>query len=278
MKLVTWIRTCATALLVAVLGSGCSPEQADVAAGAGGSDAPPIGRMKVSIMPEYDDASVLVIYEGRFEDAARYPIRASFLVPRGSIVNDACSLSVEGRHFCQLYQTFDRGGEDEVRMLLPYPSYYLSFHTPPLDLAIGDKSIDYRIRPRHPVKRMEVDIQQPLRSTEFRVLAPAAGAGAGEQASTTVVDGFNHLLYRLDEVAANEPKVFQIRYRKTDPTPSVNVKYASMRESQIASAPYDAQRSVRTIVYALFGTGALGALALAAWILRARRARRRAAS
>lgn len=91
-----------------------------------------IGRMRVSIWPEHDDPSLLVIYDGRFEDVSSYPVTTSFLVPAGSVISDACSLSHEGQHFCQLYKTRNQGEFDEVSLTLPYPNFYLSFHTPVL--------------------------------------------------------------------------------------------------------------------------------------------------
>jgi hypothetical protein len=56
-----------------------------------------IGRMQVAIWSEYDDSSVLAIYDGRFQDVTQFPIKTSFLVPNGSIINDACSLPHEGK-------------------------------------------------------------------------------------------------------------------------------------------------------------------------------------
>jgi len=42
-----------------------------------------IGRMKVSIWPEYDTQGVLVVYEGKFYDRERFPAKAS--LQKGSI-------------------------------------------------------------------------------------------------------------------------------------------------------------------------------------------------
>ena len=159
------LRGFAIVFLLAFLNSGCG-KGAENTLGAGGAMKDlSIGRMKVSIMPEYDDPSVLAIYDGRFEEVSSYPIKTSFLIAKGSVISDACSLSHEGQHFCQLYKTINRGNYDEVSILLPYPNFYLSFHTPQLDVKIEKKAIEYQIRANHPIKTMEIDIQQPLRST-----------------------------------------------------------------------------------------------------------------
>lgn len=58
-----------------------------------------VGRMKVSILPEYDEPKVLVIYEGRFKNQTLFPSKARFIIPKGADISDACSRSPQGGHF-----------------------------------------------------------------------------------------------------------------------------------------------------------------------------------
>lgn len=224
-----------------------------------------IGRMRVAIWPEYDDHGILAIYDGRFEEADIFPIKTSFLIPKGATINDACSLSYEGQHFCQLYKTVNRGAYDEVRLLLPYPNFYLSFHSPPLGVEKGERRIDYRLKANHPIEKLEVDIQQPLRSTGFRI-EPTAGEPVVEK-------GFNHYRYAVEDIARGQERLFKIGYSKDDPSPSVDIKYASMEGPKVWGSPADSQRRIKTIIYALFGTGVLGLLGIGYWFVRSRRAK-----
>ena len=169
MNVVRHISFFALILPLVIFNSGCGGDAGNTLGGGAPTKDLSIGRMKVAIMPEYDDPSVLAIYDGKFEDASSYPIKTSFLIPKGSVISDACSLSHEGQHFCQLYRTVNRGEHDEVSLLLPYPNFYLSFHTPRLDVKGEKKEFDYLIKANHPIKTMEVDIQQPLRSTAFSI-------------------------------------------------------------------------------------------------------------
>ena len=243
--------------------------------GSGTDNSLNIGRMKVSVMPEYDDPSVLVIYDGRFADASRYPIKTSFLIPKGSVISDACSLSHEGQHFCQLYKTVNRGSFDEVSLVLPYPNFYLSFHTPRIDTGIETKAIDYRIKVNNAVKTLEVDVQQPLRSSAFKVVPPNGATKTQSEGSASLIRGFHHEVYKIEDVAAHQERGFQISYVKKDPSPSVDIKYtsAAMRDSPSRSAPYETQRNVKTVIYVLFGSGFLGVLALLVWYLRLRKSK-----
>ncbi len=243
--------------------------------GSGTDNSLNIGRLKLSVMPEYDDPSVLVIYDGRFADASRYPIKTSFLIPKGSVISDACSLSHEGQHFCQLYKTVNRGSFDEVSLVLPYPNFYLSFHTPRIDTGIETKAIDYRIKVNNAVKTLEVDVQQPLRSSAFKVVPPNGATKTQSEGSASLIRGFHHEVYKIEDVAAHQERGFQISYVKKDPSPSVDIKYtsAAMRDSPSRSAPYETQRNVKTVIYVLFGSGFLGVLALLVWYLRLRKSK-----
>lgn len=238
---------------------------------------PAIGRMKVSVLPEYDDPGVLTIYDGRFEDAASYPIHTSFLVPEGSVISDACSVSHEGRHFCQLYKTARRDGVDEVSLLLPFPNFYLSFHAPRPQARAGRKELAYLIRSNHRVRVLEVEVQQPLRSTAFEVTL-ARGGATGNARTIGVVDGFDYLAYRFDDVDRNQEIALAIRYAKSDPNPSVDIKYASMRENPREAVSQESRSDARTTVYLLFGTAVVAMAALLGWILHSRRTRRGKAS
>jgi len=211
-----------------------------------------IGRMKIAIWPEYDDPGVLVIYDGRFADASRFPLKTGFFIPKDAVISDACSLSPRGQHFCQLYETVNRGEYDEVTLYLPFPNFYLSFHTYPDSDNTDTRAINYRVRTNHAVETLEMDIQQPLRSTEFNI-TPASETASEEK-------GFNHFKYTFGPVASGEDKLFKIVYQKQDQLPSVDIKYSRMSGSKTWGSPYSTQRQARNIIYIIFTTGVAGLL------------------
>ena len=271
MNTVSYIKVFAIVSFLVTFNSGCGGGAGNTLGGGAPTKDLPIGRMKVAIMPEYDDPSVLAIYDGKFEDVSSYPIKTSFLIPKGSVISDACSLSHEGRHFCQLYKTVNRGEHDEVSLLLPYPNFYLSFHTPRFDAKGERKEFDYLIKANHPVKIMEVDIQQPLRSTAFNISPPGSAALSEKSGAISVIKGFNHFTYKLEGVSKGQESAFKIKYIKSDPKPSVDIKYTSMESPQTQGAPYETQRNIKAIIYILFGTGVFGIMAVVAWFFRSRK-------
>ena len=91
-----------------------------------------IGRMKVSIMPEYESSDVLVVYEGKFADKDAFPNQVLFTLPKGvTKLTDVCSLSPGGQHFCQLYNIIDRGEYNETSVKLPYSDFFIDFKYSP---------------------------------------------------------------------------------------------------------------------------------------------------
>jgi hypothetical protein len=262
------------AVLLPLLISGCGDERGERLTITDSGQDLSIGRMRVSIWPEYDDRSVLAIYDGKLDGASSFPLKTSFLVPKGAVINDACSLSVEGQHFCQLYKTIDRGAFAEVRLLLPYPNFYLSFHTPQIDTEAERREFDYRIKANHAIKTMNVDIQQPLRATGFRISPPGNAATSQAEGKLSMIRGFTHFGYTLADISEGQESTFKIAYLKNDPNPSVDIKYASMTGPRIWSSPYEAQKNVRTVIYILFGTGTFGVLIVAMWFVRLRKTKK----
>jgi len=271
MDTVSYIKVFAMVFPLVIFNTGCDGDAGNKLVGGAPAKDLSIGRMKVAIMPEYDDPSVLAIYDGKFEDVASYPIKTSFLIPKGSVISDACSLSHEGQHFCQLYKTVNKGGHDEVSLILPYPNFYLSFHTPQFDVKGEKKELDYLIKANHPIKTMEVDIQQPLRSAEFNITPPGSAVMSEKSGTISVLKGFNHYTFKLEGISKGQESTFKIKYIKSDPKPSVDIKYTSMKSPQTQSTSYETLRNVKTLIYVLFGTGAFGAMVVVTWFLRSRK-------
>jgi len=271
MNSVRYIRFITLVFPLVIFNSGCGGNTGNTPGAGSTTKDLSIGRMKVAIMPEYDEPSVLAIYDGKFDEASSYPIKTSFLIPKGSVISDACSLSHEGQHFCQLYRTVNRGAHDEVSLLLPYPNFYLSFHTPTLDVKKEKKELVYLFKANHLIKTLEVDIQQPLRSTAFNIIPPGGATVAEKSGTISVIKGFNHFTYKLAGVPKDQENAFQISYTKSDPKPSVDIKYTSMQTPPTRTTPYEAQRNIKAAIYVVFGAGVLGVLAVAVWFFRSRK-------
>lgn len=181
-----------------------------------------IGRMKVSIWPEYDTQGVLVIYEGKFADKDRFPARASFIFPKGvKELTDACSLSPQGQHFCQLYEVLQKENHSEATLKLPYADFFIDFQYNPFNR--GEKrDFEYTILSKYPIGFLEVNVQQPLRSSEFNVTPISL--------NETQDKGFRYLHYTYEDVSEGKEISFLVSYTKQDSRPSVDIKFSSMTQ------------------------------------------------
>src|SRR3989338_6031764 len=131
-----------------------------------------IGRMKVSIMPEYESSDVLVVYEGKFADKDAFPNQVTFTLPKGvTKLTDVCSLSPGGQHFCQLYNIVNKGEYNETSVKLPYADFFIDFKYSPFNIKSGRfiRDFEYDIKMIYSIDTLEVSIQEPLRSTEFKL-------------------------------------------------------------------------------------------------------------
>lgn len=212
-----------------------------------------IGRMRVALWPEYDSTGVLFIYDGRFKNNESFPNVTSFYIPSGSVISDACSLSPGGTHFCQLYKQKRFDGGDEVTLKLPYPDFYLSFHTDPFS-AGQNRALHHVIKAGHRMDRLEVDIQSPLRAEAFRVLSPAGF-------EKTEARGFDHYGKVFENVEKGETINIDIEYVKKDGRPSVDIKYSPMSQGPRAS-PYQRQKGFFNIAYLVVAAGVVLLVAL----------------
>lgn len=192
-----------------------------------GAEGKVIARMKLTIMPEYDSDAVLVTQEGKFLDIASFPAPLAFNIPDGvNKLTDVCSLSPKGRHFCQLFNIAQEQGRNMVKMVLPYPDFFIDFNYRPFVVkADSTRSFSYIFEPEYDIETLEVHIQKPARAENFSVPEGAS--------KTYVKEGLEYTQYVYRNVKAGENKTFDISYHKADIRPSVEMKFKVMGESSI---------------------------------------------
>ncbi len=224
-----------------------------------------IGRMRVAVWPEHDSTGVLFIYDGRFKDNEAFPNETSFHIPPGSVISDACSLSPRGTHFCQLYKVkkIDPTA-DEVSLKLPYPNFYLSFHTDPFAPGSDRRTLKQSIRTSHRVDRLEVDIESPLRAEDFRIISP-------EGFEVSEKKGLKHYEKVFENVEKGALIAIELEYVKKDNRPSMDIKFTPMSGQETASrASYREQGGFLTYVYIAVAAGAALLIALLFFVMKSR--------
>lgn len=189
-----------------------------------------IGRMKVTIMPEYDSRQVLVIYEGKFKDKDAFPSEALFILPKEvTKLTDVCSLSPGGQHFCQLYEIKRKEDRSETVVKLPYPDFFVDFQYAPFTPEAGKpRNFVFDLKPAYPVELLEVHIQKPYRSKDF-LLSPASEDSYEKR-------DFTYFRYKRNDIKNGEILKFGISYLKDDDKPSVDVQFSPMAQPELMGA------------------------------------------
>jgi hypothetical protein len=186
-----------------------------------------IGRMKVTIMPEYESTDVLVIQEGKFADRTAFPANVRFNLPNEvNKLYDVCSLSPGGQHFCQIYEIGSEKNMKFVDVGLPFSDFFIDFKYAPFEVKRNsNRAFEYSVENPYDVMTLEVHIQKPYRSENFSV--SPANAELYEKRE------FEYLKYVFKDVKAGERKSFSVTYFKKDIAPSVNIKYTGVMQQAV---------------------------------------------
>lgn len=172
-----------------------------------------INKLKVQVMPEYDEPRVLVIYQGEFDGPADFNKKVSFKLPKDADVAEVCGLKKPNdEHLCQLYETTRADDGLILTYNLPVRDFYFEFYYNPVQGA-GERNIDFNFVGTYKTESLELEVQQPLRSSDFK-LQPEAQQVSDAQ-------GFKHYTYSFQKVEPEKPVLLKMSYSKQDSNPSV---------------------------------------------------------
>lgn len=179
---------------------------------ASAEDGPRFKRIKVSIWPEYDAPSVLVMYQGDLADDVQTPATVRYTLPQGAKVHAAAEIDASGQYLEVTPQVVE-GENPGASYTFNQRSTQFEFYFQPVDGA-GRREIAYTVRVPGPTGLLQVEVQKPLRATNF-VAPPGASATYSDK------EGFQYQRYDYNDVAAGREIALQIAYDKPDAEPSV---------------------------------------------------------
>lgn len=181
-----------------------------------------VGRMKITIMPEYDSPAVLVVQEGKFADKNIFPQQVRFTLPKEvTKLTDVCSLSPGGHHFCQIFTLHYEKDYSYIDIKLPYSDFFIDYQYAPFTVKPASmRDFTYNLRADYAITLLEVHVQEPLGTKDFAV--EPAPQDKYEK------DGFSYSKYVINDISAGETKAFHIKYHKEGVNPSVDEKFSAM--------------------------------------------------
>lgn len=177
-----------------------------------------IQRLRVQVMPEFDDPRVLVIVQGRLA-ATTFPRPITFRLPAGAQINQLALMDVTNGG--TIPQAYDLAADPVdprwslVTYTLENAHFFYEYYYDPL-AAGADKAFTFTYSSVQPVAELVVEVQQP-RTAEGFSLEPVA--------TTSYTDATYGLTYHslaAVPLAAGEQAAVTIGYHKADPAPSLS--------------------------------------------------------
>lgn len=175
-----------------------------------------LANLQINVWPEYDDARVLVMYDGEVGDATNLPQEISVLIPSTASLSATAYVDPSGSfiNVPDAPTTQDAGdGFTRVTVKLPAPKFHLEYYYNPLQ-GSPDKTMEFVYKAAQPTGNVQIEIQQPLKADKFAT-DPATPV------KTTDAHNFTFYVFNYASLDAGQEQRVKIRYTKTDPNPSV---------------------------------------------------------
>ncbi len=123
---------------------------------AGAESSPQFTNMAVSVMPEYDQPSVLVSYRGDLSPDVSLPLQIRLRLPGDAEVAQVCSITQpDEEHICQEYSTDPDGEYLAISWEATTPIMYVEFYYGSFSGA-GQRSLDFNFWPPYPVDNLDL--------------------------------------------------------------------------------------------------------------------------
>lgn len=180
-----------------------------------------IQEMYLSVWPEYYTPEVVVSQASIFVNRSEEPVGGEIWFQLPKTVEPVGLTEVQEGLLPRYFEVVDKGDHQLVRYELTTPlepggrlSLLLDYIYPRFQEA-GRREIPIEFISKYPVEKLNVEIKQPLRSTEFEINPPA-------QNQSIDSEGFDVYQFDYSNVEADRLLEFQISYFKEDNLPSVD--------------------------------------------------------
>ncbi len=247
---------CLAAALVAMLVFGAPSARAE--------DANRLTQFKVQVWPEYDKPTVLVLLEGTLADKNNLPRDVSVVIPSSATGIIATYENADGTLAAEQPYTSDKldGGLSRLTFSTKTAQYHVEYYD---DLLKGapDKTMDFALQAPAPADQVTLEIQQPLKATNFSVNPPAQ--------STRNDGNFNISVLQFSNITAGYKIAAQVKYTKSDPNPS----YVPTPVPATAAAPVTAPSGTSSI-FLVAGIALVGLAAVFGFLVLQQRRRQAA--
>lgn len=167
-----------------------------------------ISAIEVDLWPEYDRASMLVIYRVTLAPEVTLPASVNLRIPsRVGVPNAVAAKQADGSLINIPYDLQNSGDWGQLVFQAPTPEIQLEYYDPALVKEGTKRSFEYRWPGDYAVTRFTMQVQQPIGAREM-MISPSFGAGM------TAPDGFVYYSYDSGAVAMGQTFSVNIEYQK----------------------------------------------------------------
>ena len=173
-----------------------------------------MARLRLSIWPEYDNPRVLIMLRGEMTPRQAFPATITLPLPKGAEIIGAGMISEQNELLLHPHQVLPGDTQDSLQLNLPVPRFFVEFYYNPFTTSGPEKRFAYTAPTTYPIEVFEVDIQQPLKATDF-ALDPSPMERRTDNQGLT----YHQSTYR--NIEKGQSHTFTIAYTKTVAIPSV---------------------------------------------------------
>ena len=219
--------------------------------------------LNISVWPEYDRSTVLVMYDGVLADTSTLLREVSVFIPSKASLQVATYANSDGSLAAEqpTNSTVLGDGYTRVTFTTRTANFHVEYYD---DLLRGspDKTLDFLFKASSPVDSVSAEVQQPLQATNFS-LTPAT------QNTRTDAQGFKYYTLQFPAQSPNQTLTLQVKYTKNNPNPSV------LPQAPISSSPAPAspEASQWTSIFLLVAIVVLGLTAVVGFFILQKRSR-----
>jgi hypothetical protein len=206
--------------------------------------------LQIELRPEYDEPSMLVIYQARVSPSVQLPVELAFRIPVAAGRPEIVAVRTEtGSAFNVDYSYNAVGNWGVITFPATLPNIQIEYYDPTLDRSADLRQYTYTWPGDISVERTIMSVQQPLGARNIRT-EPQLGSIDQDQ---------NGLIFHWSEVGslrAGETFDIQVIYQKT--AEALTVEFLPIR----ASGPVDIRTLGRVSLVDIipWGAGLLGVL------------------
>lgn len=216
--------------------------------------------VRVQIWPEYDQPSVLVIYNVSLPATVTLPASLTMRIPAAAGKPNAVAWQAADNALYEInYETITNSDWIQIKFSTPAPDFRIEYYDPTLTRNGAKRSFTFHWPGDYTVNALSLEIQQPVNATGMR-FTPSLGSG---QVNSS--DGLTYFNLQAGKVNAGTTFELTMSYTKPDDTLTNPSQYQPVAPIQPISTASGRVNIDQALPWILGGAGLLLIVAGLLW-------------